>query len=124
MNLSKNFLVIGALYLMVGMSLGIYMGSVQVFDLAPLHAHINLVGFTLMTLFGIVYRIIPGLAGTTLSLVHFWLYQAAALVMLVLLFALLSHMGPEATLGPVMGAVETVLLLSIVAFAINLWQKA
>lgn len=124
MNLSKNFLVIGALYLMIGMSLGIYMGSVQVFDLAPLHAHINLVGFTLMTLFGIVYRIIPGLAGTTLSMVHFWLYQVAALVMLVLLFALLSHMGPEATLGPIMGAVETVLLLSIVAFAINLWQRA
>lgn len=124
MNLSKSFLILGAVYLLVGMSFGIYMGAAQEFDLAPVHAHINLLGFTLMTLFGIVYRIIPGLADTMLAKVHFWLFQIGAFLLLVLLFALLSHMGPEATLGPIMGAVEVVVLLSIVAFLINLWQRA
>src|SRR5690606_8178078 len=124
MNLSKSFLVIGALYLVVGMCFGIYMGASQEFDLAPVHAHINLVGFTLMTLFGIVYRIIPGLAGTLLSKVHFWLFQIGAIVMLVLLFLLLSHSAPEATVGPIMGIAEVIVLLGVVAFLVNLWQKA
>ena len=124
MNLSKSFLVIGALYLITGMSLGMYMGGVQEFDLAPVHAHINLVGFTLMTLFGIVYRVIPALAGTMLSKVHFWLYQIGAVFMLALLFAMLSHMAPEATVGPIMAIFEGLLLVSIIAFLINLWQQA
>lgn len=124
MNLSKSFLVIGALYLLVGMGLGIYMGGVQQFELAPVHAHINLLGFVLMTLFGIVYRVIPGLAGTMLATVHFWLFQIGALLMLVLLFAMLSHMAPEATVGPIMAVFEVIVLLSIVAFLINLWQRA
>lgn len=124
MNLSKSFLVIGALYLLVGMSFGMYMGAMQEFELAPLHAHINLVGFTLMTLFGIVYRVIPGLADTRLSKAHFWLYQIGAFLMLVSLFALLTEMAPGATLGPIMSLFEAMLVLSIVAFAINLWQRA
>ncbi|MCA0205006.1 hypothetical protein [Pararhodobacter sp.] len=124
MSLSKSFLILGALYLLVGLSFGIFMGATQEFDLAPVHAHINLVGFTLMTLFGIVYRIIPGLAETTLAKVHFWLFQIGAFFLLVLLFALLSRMGPEATLGPIMAVAEVVVLASIVAFLVNLWQKA
>jgi len=124
MSFSKSFLILGALYLLVGLSFGIFMGATQEFDLAPVHAHINLVGFTLMTLFGIVYRIIPGLAETTLAKVHFWLFQIGAFFLLVLLFALLSRMGPEATLGPIMAVAEVVVLASIVAFLVNLWQKA
>jgi len=124
MSLSKSFLILGALYLLVGLSFGIFMGATQEFDLAPVHAHINLLGFTLMTLFGIVYRIIPGLAETTLAKVHFWLFQIGAFFLLVLLFALLSRMGPEATLGPIMAVAEVVVLASIVAFLVNLWQKA
>jgi hypothetical protein len=39
------FIVLGAFYLVVGMLLGIVMGIRQDFELAPVHADINLVGF-------------------------------------------------------------------------------
>ena len=59
MKISRNFIVIGSLYLIVGIGFGMYMGGSGDHTLAPLHAHINLLGFTLMTVFGLIYRVIP-----------------------------------------------------------------
>ncbi len=42
MNISRLYLLIGSLYLLVGVILGMYMGGAQNFELAPVHAHINL----------------------------------------------------------------------------------
>ena len=39
------YVVIGALWLLIGMILGIVMGATNKFQFMPLHAHINLVGF-------------------------------------------------------------------------------
>ena len=66
MNISRGFIVMGAVYLVVGIVFGAYMGGSGDHSLAPVHAHINLLGFTLMTVFGIGYRLIPGLAEGTL----------------------------------------------------------
>ncbi len=59
MNISRNFILAGVAYLLVGISFGIYMGSSGDHSYAPLHAHINLLGFTLMTVFGVLYRVFP-----------------------------------------------------------------
>ena len=45
-NIDSLYVVIGALYLVIGMLLGIVMGMHQDFTLAPVHAHIDLVGFS------------------------------------------------------------------------------
>ena len=39
-----------------GMTLGIVMGATHDFTLAPAHAHLNLLGWVSMTLFGLYYR--------------------------------------------------------------------
>lgn len=41
---------------LVGMSLGIVMGVRQDFSLAPAHAHLNLLGWVTMALFGLYHR--------------------------------------------------------------------
>lgn len=46
----------GALAALTGMSLGIRMGIMEDFQLAPVHAHINLLGWVTMTLFGLYHR--------------------------------------------------------------------
>ena len=117
MNISRNFLVIGALWLCVGVSLGIYMGAKQDFTLAPVHAHINLLGFTLMTVFGIAYRVIPDLAQNSLAVVHFWLHQLGVLVVLISLFLLLSWIMPG--IVPVLAVAEIVVFIGIIAWTVN-----
>lgn len=123
-NYSRGFLVIGAVYLMVGVALGTYMGGRGDFTLAPVHAHINLVGFALMSIFGLMLRVIPAMATTTLAKAHFWLFQAGALVMITGLWLLISQTVPEATIGPVLLVGEVLVAGGVIAFFINLWQRA
>ncbi|MCC0076696.1 MAG: cytochrome-c oxidase [Rhodobacter sp.] len=124
MTISKGFLIIGAVYLVIGMSLGIWMGANEAFTLAPVHAHINLVGFTLMTLFGLAYRVIPALNTTLWGRLHFWLFQIGGLVLLVSLYLLVSQTLPGATIGPVLAISEMVVLAGVVAFLFNLFKSA
>jgi energy-converting hydrogenase Eha subunit C len=59
MSLAYRFFIIGILFALTGMSLGTYMGVTQDFLFAPVHAHINLVGWTTHFLFGLYYRSEP-----------------------------------------------------------------
>ncbi len=59
MDVSRGFLVMGSLYLIVGILPGSDMGGCGGHSLAPVHAHTNLLGFTLMTAFGPGCRLLP-----------------------------------------------------------------
>lgn len=124
MNISRNYLVIGSLYLMVGIVLGMYMGGKQDFTLAPVHAHINLLGFTLMTVFGIAYRVMPQLADNVLAKAHFWLHQIGALVLLIGLFLLMSGNMADTTAAKVLPVSEIIVFIGMVAWAVNVFRNA
>jgi hypothetical protein len=47
---------VGCLAALSGMGLGIAMGVGQDFSLAPVHAHLNLLGWVTMALYGLYYR--------------------------------------------------------------------
>lgn len=122
MNISRNFLVIGACYLVIGIGFGMYMGGSGDFSLAPVHAHINLLGFTLMTLFGLAYRLIPQLAGNALGRAHFWLHQVGAAGTLFFLFLLISGIAPQ--VAPLMPVFEGLVAIGIITWLINLYKNA
>lgn len=124
MHISRNFMVIGVAYLCLGIVFGIYMSGSGDHEFMPLHAHINLLGFTLMTIFGIVYRVIPAMAGTNLARAHFWLHQAGALALLVMLWLLLSGRIGEEGMVPVAPIAELLVFLGIIAFGWNLLRHA
>ncbi len=63
MSLSKFCLSIAALCAIGGMSLGIRMGIAQDFTLAPAHAHLNLLGWVTMALYGLWHRTGDRVAG-------------------------------------------------------------
>ena len=65
-----SFLTLAALALLIGVGLGIYMGATQNFQYAPVHAHLNLVGWASLAIFGLTYRAYPALAEGTLAKVH------------------------------------------------------
>lgn len=124
MNISRGFIVMGAVYLVVGIVLGAYMGGSGDPTLIPVHAHINLLGFTLMTVFGIGYRLIPGLEEGALSKAHFWLHQLGTLLLLLGLFAMMTGMVAEATIGPVFPVLEGAILLGAVLWLVGVVRLA
>lgn len=64
------FLRLAVGFALLGMGLGIAMGAAHDFTLSPVHAHVNLVGWTGFFLAGLFYRVVPGADGR-LARVHF-----------------------------------------------------
>ena len=109
---------------MLGIGLGMYMGGTQDFTLVPVHAHINLVGFTLMTIFGVAYRVIPGLADNTLAKAHFWLHQIGGLILLIGLVLILTGQMSPGMAEKVMPVAEITVFLGMACWAVNVFRNA
>ena len=124
MDVSRGFLVIGSLYLLVGIGLGSYMGGSGDHTLSPVHAHINLLGFTLMTVFGLAYRLLPRLAERWMPKAHFWLHQVGAFILLVGLFLLMSGKAVPGIPAPILPLAEGLVLLSVVIWLVNVIRRA
>lgn len=111
-----RFLQIAVIYLVIGAFLGLFMGITQKFGLAPVHAHLLLLGWASLALAGIVYHLYPAAAGTRLARWHFWLHNAGLPVFMVGLGFLLT--GSE-TMAPVVGIGATVVLVGLLLFCAN-----
>ena len=75
------FLLLATVLLLVGAGLGISMGTSQDFQLTPVHAHLNLVGWASLALFGLTYRAYPQLAERRIALFHFIASATAAILL-------------------------------------------
>jgi hypothetical protein len=82
-NIDRWFILIGLLYGIFGFGFGIWVGINERFEQAHLHAHINLIGFASMVLFGLLYRSFPPLAESKLAAAHFILYNLGAVIFLI-----------------------------------------
>ena len=115
MSVSNNFLRLGVLSALVGMSLGVWMGANQDFVLRPVHAHINLLGFASMMLFGLFYRAFPAAGRGWLPMVHFALSVLGFLILMPSLTLLILE---KPLFMPAMIASEIMLVLSMLLFVI------
>ena len=110
-NIDRCFLFLSILSAIAGMSLGIFMGSRQDFFLAPVHAHVNLVSFVSLALFGIAYRI-EWARKNRLALLHFALGGAGAVLLpLGIAVAMISHRPALAIIGSLLTLASMLLFL-------------
>ena len=119
--MAQRFIWIAVLYLIVGGTLGMYMGITQNFALMPVHAHVLLAGWLSLAMAGVVYRLYPAAAGTRLAAVHFWLHNLglpAFMLGLGWMLAGSSH-EPPVILAPG----EAMFLAGLYCFAVNVWRK-
>ena len=65
------FFVSAVLYVIVGMGFGIWMAASQDHSLAGAHAHLNLLGWVSMAIFGVYYHLVPAAAASRLAPLHF-----------------------------------------------------
>lgn len=74
------FILLAGLCLTVGVYLGMWMGVNKDFTLAPVHAHLNLLGWASLALFGLTYSAYPEIGRTRLAAVHFALAAPSAML--------------------------------------------
>jgi hypothetical protein len=114
------WLKLSVIYLIIGIGMGIAMGASQNFTLRPVHAHVNLLGWTTMALAGLIYSVFPKAGESVLARVHFWLLNLALPVMMGALAAVLFG---QTGVVPVLAVAEIVGALGIAAFAANLFMN-
>ena len=112
MNFDKKYLVCALAYLMVGLSLGIYMASSQNHMQHVTHAHINLIGFVLSLVYGIIHKLWLGQPNPTIAKLQFILHHAGAVTISIGLFLLYGHFLPEPQIGPILGIAAITVLVS------------
>lgn len=111
------FFVTGALFVLVGMVLGGYMGAHEDFRLTPVHAHINLVGWVTMALYGTFYALTAKTMSKRLAWTNYVLATVAVLVMTPSLAAYLLTQN-KAYLGSVIGG-EALAMLGMLIFLVS-----
>jgi hypothetical protein len=116
--ISNWFLRIGALAGLSGMAIGVGMAAAGDHSQAPLHAHINLIGWVSMVLYGLVYRAMPGAANSRLAPWQFGLAVTGLITMLPgLAFIGMTRFAtgkPFAILGALLTIAAMVLFVIIV----------
>lgn len=112
------WLKLSALYLVLGVAMGIAMGASQDFTMRPVHAHVNLLGWATLALSGLIYSVFPQAGQSRLARLHFWLLNLSLPIMMVSLTFILS--GNKAVV-PALAIAEIVAALAVLAFALNLF---
>lgn len=119
MYMGNRFLRLSVVYFVLGVTLGIFMAASHDYTFRPVHAHLNLLGWVSMALFGLWYRGAPASAESRLAKAHFWLHNIALPIQMITLAMFTSG---DTSVEPVLALASVVIGIGLVCFAINLWK--
>ena len=122
---AKSFIRASLLWFVAGISLGLAMAVHPAWVVyRPAHAHMNLVGFVVMMIFGVGYQMLPRFFGhpihsRVLATAHVWLANLG-LAGLVGGFLVAPHIGARSV--PITAAGGTLWAIGAYSFVYNMWR--
>ena len=123
-NIDRWFILTGLAFLLIGMALGIRMANTMDFTLHGLHAHLNLLGFVVMSLYGLCYRQWPRMQEGMLATLHYLLHTVSVATALGLLYVIMTDVDMAPTVGPIQHASLLVILAATLLFAYLFFTRA
>lgn len=111
MKVEKLHIIIGLVYALAGMVLGMVMAESGDHTQHVTHAHALLVGFVVSAVYAILYRV-WGLAQGLLALIQFALHHIGAIIMVIGLYMLYGAIMPEEQIGPILGIAGALVIAS------------
>lgn len=117
---SAAFFATGVLCLITGMVWGMIMGNSENFTLAPAHAHLNLLGWVTMAIYGTFYA----LTRETLSPRLAWTnYIFALLGVIAMIPSLALYLGGAAQYGPGIAIGSVLTFLALLVFGVSVLRE-
>ena len=118
---SLAFFSVAALYAVIGMSWGIIMGATDDHSMFPAHAHLNLLGWVTMSIYGIFYALAAARASQRLAWINFALSNLGLVIMIPSL-ALILRYGelPQYIVPIIIGEILTV--AGMISFGVSVWS--
>jgi len=108
------------LYFIAGVSIGLYMAGSHDFAIAPVHAHVNLIGWVSLALAGLIYKAYPAAAASPLAKAHFWLSIVSLPVLATMLYLFLRG---NAAIEPVLALSSFAIGFATLALVINVFRN-
>ncbi|EHS52769.1 hypothetical protein PDO_1355 [Rhizobium sp. PDO1-076] len=118
--LSIWFFRTAILFLIAGICLGLYMSITHEFAATGAHAHINLLGWVTMAIFGIYYALNPVQAASRIARLQYFIYTLGILVMAPSLFLMLSG---NPAMEPLVAISSLVTFSGVLLFAFILFTR-
>ncbi|HEY5237772.1 MAG TPA: hypothetical protein VIJ62_05275 [Rhizomicrobium sp.] len=120
---SAAFFLVAGLLLLGGMVLGEYMGAHEDFTLAPLHAHINLLGWVTLALYGTFYALTKETYSPRLAWLNFILSVGGLLAMIPLLYLVLTAPNGGKVYGAQLGMAGGIAMLGLLVFLFSAFRE-
>ncbi|WP_130618092.1 hypothetical protein [Dyella amyloliquefaciens] len=111
---SRTWFRVAVVYFAIAVTLGIVMGGSGDHSLMAVHAHLNLLGWVSMSLFGLIGLAYPAITEGRLARCQFWLYNIGLPAMLI---ALAAQLKGVPRLDPVLGIGSLVTGIGVALFA-------
>ena len=120
--ISAAFFAVGILCMIAGMLLGMHMGATNNITLAPAHAHLNLIGWASMALYGTFYALEGPTIVKRLAWANFIVSTIGVLVMIPSLAMFLLN-GNDPKWVPFMSAGGGIVALGALIFAMSVFRE-
>jgi putative solute:sodium symporter small subunit len=118
--MDRKFVMMGYIYAILGLALGIHMAESHNHGQLVTHAHIMLLGFVVSFLYGITHNLWLNNITSALSKVQFYIHQLGTVVLIIGLFMGYGNFVSMETLDPLLAggsiAVFIGLILMVVLF--------
>ena len=105
---SAAFFAAASVCLLLGMSWGMQMGATENFTMMPAHAHLNLLGWVTMALYGTFYALTANTLSPRLAWINFALSLSGVLLMIPFLALFLPGHDAAYIPGMLVGEIATV----------------
>lgn len=116
--MGHTWIKLSVLYLVIGISVGLFMSMTLQLNWAAGHAHVNVVGWLSTLGIGAVLSIYPHLAKNALGTITFWLYHIGVPLFLFSTFYVQVNPGVAHIFTFIGGPM---FLLAIILFGVNLF---
>src|SRR5690625_4788490 len=121
-HMGAKWIKISVLYLILGISFGLFMHATVELQWAATHGHINVIGSLTTGLMGVIYAVYPNAGNSDLGKLHFWSYNIG--LPFLLLGMMVIYLSPPAWLLELLvvggGGLVT---LGVLAFIINIFRN-
>ena len=107
-------------FLLIGVLAGLHMSITHDHAAHPAHAHINLLGWVTLALFGAYYAFHPAKAASKLAGIQFAIYVVGCVVLFPSLYMLVTG---NASIEPVVAAGSMITFLGVILFAVIVFRE-
>ncbi len=119
---SAAFFGFGVLAVLIGMLWGMHMGASEDFTMMPAHAHLNLLGWVTMSLYGTFYALTKDSYSPKLAWTNF-VVSAAGVICMIPALAMYLPDPTDQSMIPVMIIGEVLTVSGLLIFGWSVWKQ-